>query len=335
MILVTGGTGLVGSHLLYQLVIQKENIIAIHRKSSDLSAVKKVFSYYTDNYEALFSSIRWIEADITNISSLAKAFKGVTRVYHSAALISFDSNDYRIMRKINIEGTANIVNLCITNQIQKLCFVSSIAAVGKSLPTKEITEHNEWDVVDNNYGYAISKYGAEIEIWRASQEGVDVVIVNPGIILGSGFWQSGSGKIFSNIYNGFKFYTEGITGFVGVDDLVTVMINLMKSNIKNERYILVSENESFKNVFFAIADGFNRKKPSIQVSKLQSGLVWRLGWILHKITRKKQLLTRQSANSAHNKYKFSNKKIIRALDFEFEPLKDTIQSACKNFLKDV
>ena len=335
MILVTGGTGLVGSHLLYQLVIQKENIIAIHRKSSDLSAVKKVFSYYTDNYEALFSSIRWIEADITNISSLAKAFKGVTRVYHSAALISFDSNDYRIMRKINIEGTANIVNLCITNQIQKLCFVSSIAAVGKSIPTKEITEHNEWDVLDNNYGYAISKYGAEIEIWRASQEGVDVVIVNPGIILGSGFWQSGSGKIFSNIYNGFKFYTEGITGFVGVDDLVTVMINLMKSNIKNERYILVSENESFKNVFFAIADGFNRKKPSIQVSKLQSGLVWRLGWILHKITRKKQLLTRQSANSAHNKYKFSNKKIIRALDFEFEPLKDTIQSACKNFLKDV
>ena len=335
MILVTGGTGLVGSHLLYQLVIQKENIIAIHRKSSDLSAVKKVFSYYTDNYEALFSSIRWIEADITNISSLAKAFKGVTRVYHSAALISFDSNDYRIMRKINIEGTANIVNLCITNQIQKLCFVSSIAAVGKSIPTKEITEHNEWDVLDNNYGYAISKYGAEIEIWRASQEGVDVVIVNPGIILGSGFWQSGSGKIFSNIYNGFKFYTEGSTGFVGVDDLVTVMINLMKSNIKNERYILVSENESFKNVFFAIADGFNRKKPSIQVSKLQSGLVWRLGWILHKITRKKQLLTRQSANSAHNKYKFSNKKIIRALDFEFEPLKDTIQSACKNFLKDV
>lgn len=335
MILVTGGTGLVGSHLLYQLVIQKENIIAIHRKSSDLSAVKKVFSYYTDNYEALFSSIRWIEADITNISSLAKAFKGVTRVYHSAALISFDSNDYRIMRKINIEGTANIVNLCITNQIQKLCFVSSIAAVGKSIPTKEITEHNEWDVLDNNYGYAISKYGAEIEIWRASQEGVDVVIVNPGIILGSGFWQSGSGKIFSNIYNGFKFYTEGITGFVGVADLVTVMINLMKSNIKNERYILVSENESFKNVFFAIADGFNRKKPSFQVSKLQSGLVWRLDWILHKITRKKQLLTRQSANSAHNKYKFSNKKIIRALDFEFEPLKDTIQSACKNFLKDV
>ena len=335
MILVTGGTGLVGSHLLYQLTVQKEDIIAIHRKSSNLSAVKKVFSHYTDNFEALFSSIRWIEADITNVSSLSKAFKGVTRVYHSAALISFDSNDYRIMRKINIEGTANIVNLCITNQIQKLCFVSSVAAVGKSLPTNDITEHNEWDVVDNNYGYAISKYGAEIEVWRASQEGVDVVIVYPGIILGSGFWQSGSGKIFYNIYNGFKFYTEGITGFVGVSDLVTVMINLMKSNIKNERYILVSENDSFKNVFFAIADGFNRKKPSFQVSKLQSGLVWRLGWILHKITRKKQLLTRQSANSAHNKYKFSNKKIIRALDFEFEPLKDTIQSTCKNFLKDV
>ncbi len=334
MILVTGGTGLVGSHLLYQLAIQKEEVIAIHRKSSDLSAVKKVFSYYTDNFEALYSSIRWLEADITNISSLTKAFKGVTRVYHSAALISFDSADYKIMRKINIDGTANIVNLCIANQIQKLCFVSSIAAVGKSLPTKEITEQNDWNVQDNNYGYAISKYGAEIEVWRASQEGIDVVIVNPGVILGSGFWHNGSGKMFSNIFNGFNFYTEGVTGFVGVTDVVTVMINLMKSKIKNERYILVSENDSFKNVFFAIADGLNRKKPSIQVSKWQSSLFWRLGWILHKTTGKKQLLTKQSANSVHNKYLFSNKKIIRALDFEFEPLKDTIRSTCMSYLKD-
>jgi len=335
MILVTGGTGLVGSHLLYQLALKNEDIIAIHRKASDLSTVKKVFSYYTDNFESLFSSIQWLEADINDIPSLTKAFVGVTRVYHSAALISFDPADYKKMRKINIEGTANIVNLCIFNKIQKLCFVSSVAAISKPLSDIEITENNDWNIEDSNYGYAITKYGAEIEVRRASQEGIDVVIVNPGVILGSGFWHSGSGKMFSNIYKGFKFYSEGITGFIGVNDVVTVMIYLMKSNIRNERYILVSENDSFKNVFFAIADGLDRVKPSIRVSKSLSELVWRFSWILNKITGKKQLLTKQSANSAHNKYLYSNKKIVNALDFEFEPLNVTIQSTCNNFLKDV
>jgi len=335
MILVTGGTGLVGSHLLYQLAIQKEDVIAIRRKSSNMSAVKKVFSYYTDNFETLYSSIQWLEADINDIPALTKAFEGVTHVYHSAALISFDSSDYKLMRKINIEGTANIVNLCILNKTEKLCFVSSVATVGKPLSDKEITENCDWYPEESNYGYAITKYGAEIEVWRASQEGIDVVIVNPGVIFGSGFWQSGSGEMFSKIYKGFKFYTEGITGFVGVTDVVTIIIKLMKSNIKNERYILVSENDSFKNVFFAIADGLDRVKPSIRVSKLLSGLAWRIGWVLHKITGKKQLITKQSANSAHNKYIFSNKKIKDTLNFEFEPLKDTIQYTCKNFLSDV
>jgi nucleoside-diphosphate-sugar epimerase len=334
MILVTGGTGLVGSHLLYKLAKQKEGVIAIRRKSSDMSTVKKVFSYYTDNYETLYSSIQWLEADINDVPSLTKAFEGVTHVYHSAALISFDSADYKLMRKVNIEGTANIVNLCILNKIEKLCFVSSVAAVGKPLSDEEITENCDWNAEESNYGYAITKYGAEIEVWRASQEGIDVVIVNPGVIFGSGFWHGGSGKMFSKIYHGFKFYTEGITGFIGVTDVVTVMIKLMKSNIKNERYILVSENDSFKSVFFAIADGFGSIKPSIQVSKLLSGLGWRIGWILHKITGKKQLITRQSANSAHNKYLYSNKKIKDTLNFEFEPLKDTIQYTCKNFLSD-
>ncbi len=262
MILVTGGTGLVGSHLLYQLALKNEDIIAIYRKTSNLSAVKKVFSYYTDNFESLFSTIQWIEADINDIPSLTTAFEGVSHVYHSAALISFDTADYKKMRKINIEGTANIVNLCIINKIQKLCFVSSIAAISKPLSDKEITENNDWNIEDSNYGYAITKYGAEIEVWRASQEGINVVIVNPGVILGSGFWQSGSGKMFSKIYKGFKFYTEGVTGFIGVADVVKVMINLMESNISNERYILVSENDSFKNVFFAIANGLDHKQLS-------------------------------------------------------------------------
>ncbi len=335
MILVTGGTGLVGSHLLYQLALQSESVVAIHRNSSDLNAVKNVFSYYTDDDEKLFSTIKWIEADITDIPSLKKAFEGVTYVYHAAAMISFNASDYKNMRKVNIEGTANVVNLCIENNIKKLCFVSSIAAIGKPLTDKEITEDNEWNVEQNNYGYAITKYGAEIEVWRASQEGVGVVIVNPGLILGPGFWQDGPGKLFTNMYNGFKFYTEGVTGFVGVTDVATIMINLMKSNIKNERYILVSENDSFKNVFFAIADRLSKKRPSIKATKLLSAIAWRVSWLVQKTIGSKSLITKQTAESSNNKYRYSNKKIIEVIGYKFEPLSDTITSTCKFYLKDL
>ncbi len=335
MILVTGGTGLVGSHLLLVLAKQSDKIVAIHRKNSNLDAVKNVFSYYSSDYEKLFQSISWIEADINDIPALSDAFKGITKVYHSAALISFSSSDYRKMRKINIEGTANIVNLCISNKVKKLCFVSSVAAVGKPLTGKDIDEENEWNVADNNYGYSITKYGAELEIWRAGQEGINVVIVNPGVILGSGYWKNGTGKLFDKSYLGFPFYTEGITGFVDVRDVATIMIQLMNSSIKNQRYILVSENESFKNIFFAIADAFNKKRPSIRVNKFISGIGWRVNWLFSKFSGKTPLITKQSANSSHNSYFFSNKKIKEALDYEFIPLENTIKTICKNYMKDL
>jgi len=335
MILVTGGTGLVGSHLLYRLVLQNKCVIAIHRKTSDLSQVRNVFSYFSNEADTLFKRIRWIEADITDITALKLAFKGVTHVYHSAALISFASADYTKMRKINIEGTANIVNLCISNMIKKLCFVSSVAAVGKPIKGNRITETNEWNIENSNYGYAITKYGAEIEVWRASQEGVPVIIVNPGVILGAGFWKSGSGELFSKIYNGFPFYTEGITGFISATDVVKIMIQLMQSTIKNERYILISENESFKTVFFAIADSFGKKRPSIKVSKLMSGLAWRLNRISSFVTRKRPLITKQTAKSLHTKSYYSNAKIKETLDVEFEPVTDTIKETCKNYIKNI
>jgi len=332
MILVTGGTGLVGSHLLFNLCQQKEKVVAIYRKNSDLNAVKRVFSFYADDFETLFDSINWIEAELTDVYSLTKAFEGITQVYHSAAMISFKASDYKKMRKINIGGTANIVNLCITNNIKKLCFVSSIAAVGKSSSDTEITENGEWNIEDNNYGYAITKYGAEIEVWRGAQEGLDVIIVNPAVILGPGYWENSTGKLFTNIYNGLNLYTEGITGFVGVTDVVSIMIQLMKSNIKNERYILVSKNDSFKNILFTIADGFGKKRPGLKITKPMSNLFWRLEWLLYKITNRTPLMTKHTAQAAHNTYFFSNNKILEAIGYEFEPIEDTIKLTCKHYM---
>ena len=148
-----------------------------------------------------------------------------------------------------------------------------------------------------------------MEVWRASQEGVDVVIVNPGVILGSGFWNSGSGKLFTQVYNGFKFYTEGVTGFVSVQDVVKPMILLMNSDVKNERFILISENKSFKEIFFLIADAFGKKRPSKKIKPWQTAIFWRIARLLSFITRKEPLLSKYSAKSAHSISEYSSEKV--------------------------
>jgi len=331
MILVTGGTGLVGSHLLYLLTQQNDTVKAIYRSEKSLEAVKKVFSYYTEEAGTLFSKIEWVLADITNICSLENAFESVTNVYHAAALVSFDPKEYRVMRQVNIDGTANVVNLCIDKKIQKLCFVSSIATLGEKTTSKEIDEDNEWSSEGNNSGYSITKHGAEMEVWRATQEGVDVVIVNPGVILGAGFWNTNTGKFFSQVDKGFRFYTKGVTGFIGVIDVVKIMLQLMNSNLKNERFVLVSENKSFKKVFSLIAESLEKKKPTIRVSKIITSLVWRVDFIISKITGKKSLLTKENAISLHTKTYYNSKKLQKQLGYTFQPINEVIKETSKYY----
>ena len=330
MILVTGGTGLVGSHLLYHLTLQNDAIRAIYRTKSSLENVKKVFSYYTSD-AALFDKIDWFEADITEVPLMIPAFEGVKQVYHCAALISFHPKDYIEMRKVNIHGTAVVVNLSIDAKVDKFCFVSSIAAVGESNNGGFITEESEWNKELDNSGYSITKFGAEMEVWRASQEGVDVVIVNPGVILGGGFWNAGSGKLFSQVYNGFKYYTEGITGFVSVQDVVKPMIQLMNSDVKNEHFILVAENKSFKEIFFLIADAFGKKRPSIKVKSWQTAIFWRVSWLFSKLTAKAPFLSKYSARSAHSISKYSSEKLEKKLKYKFEAIENTVQRICKRY----
>ncbi len=335
MILVTGGTGLVGSHLLAKLVRQNNKIRAIKRKTSDLNAIKLVFKKHFTNFEDQFKKIDWIDADIIDVPSLEKAYINVDVVYHCAAIVSFNEKDYLTMRKTNIEGTANMVNLAISNEIKKFCFVSSIATIEKNSNSNTlINETNEWNKESNNYGYAITKYGAEMEVWRGTQEGLDVIIVNPGVILGSSYWHSGPGELFTKVYHGFKFYTEGVTGFVGAKDVAKAMLLLMESDLKNERFILVSDNWSFKELFFKIADSFNKKRPSVKVGKTLSNIAWRLEAIKSFILKKPPLVTKHSANASLSVYKYDSSKIKRQIAFEFEPLEKTIQDTCKDFLID-
>ena len=329
MILVTGGTGLVGSHLLYHLTLKNDKIRAVYRTEKSLEKVKKVFSYYN---ATSFDSIEWFKADITNVPEMIPAFKDVKHVYHCAALISFNPKDYIEMRKVNIHGTAIMVNLSIDANVKKLCFVSSITAVGDSIKENLITEECEWNKETDNSGYSITKFGAEMEVWRASQEGVEVVIVNPGVILGSGFWNSGSGKLFTQVYSGFKYFTEGVTGFVSVQDVVKPMILLMDSEVKNERFILVSENKTYKEIFFTIAESFGKQRPSKKIKPWQTAIFWRFSWLISKITGKEPLLSKYSAKSAHTVSKYSSEKVQKELNYTFENIDKTIVRVCKKFI---
>jgi len=328
MILVTGGTGLVGSHLLYQLTVKNENIKAIYRTETSFVTVKKIFSYFTDDVDSHFSKIDWIQADITDLPSLTEAFKDVSIVYHAAALVSFDAKEYRKMRQINIEGTANIVNKCISNSVKKLCYVSSIAAIGNAINNEIVTEENEWNKESNNNGYAITKHGAEMEVWRGSQEGIDVIIVNPGVILGAGFWDLNTGQLFSKVAKGFSLYSDGVTGFVGVKDVAKAMIQLTQSSVKNEQFVLVAENNSFREIFTLIANQFGKKPPTIRVSKTLSNFLRRADAVVTFITRKKRLITTDSVKSLHGKTYYSSEKIIKKIGFNFKSTEEVIEEVC-------
>lgn len=337
MILVTGGTGLVGSHLLYKLTSNNQPVRAIFRRAHKLDAVKKVFAYYTDDVELLFNKIEWYESDINDVPALSEAFKGVTHVYHCAAFVTFEPDKYHQLRKINIEGTANIVNLCVANKVKKLCYVSSIAAIGNEIEAnKAITENTSWNAEEEHSVYAITKYGAEIEVWRGTQEGLDAVIVNPGVIIGPGYWRGGgSGSLITQIYKGFPYYTSGVTGYVDVDDVVEVMFQLMESDIKNESYIVISENLSFKEFQMKVANSLGVSVAQKEANELLLQFGWRLDWLRHKFLGKRRRLSKQMAKTALTKTFYDASKIKNALNFEFKPLDVAIESVGNFFLNDL
>lgn len=328
---------MVGSHLLYKLLKTSNKVRAIYRREHKLALVKKVFSYYSADDESLFEQIEWVEADITDIPALQRAFQDIDYVYHCAAFVSFEPDKYHVLRKINIEGTANVVNLCLSHQVKKLCYVSSIAAIGhQQNPQQLITEDTNWNQDADNSVYAITKYGAEIEVWRGTQEGIDAVIINPGIIIGPGFWNSGgSSSLIKKIYKGMPYYTHGVTAYVDVDDVVRAMVLLMQSPIKNERFIVISENLSFKEFQQQTALALGVKPASKEATPLILGLGWRLDWLNRLLTGKRRRLSRQMTRSARSITKYDASKIKNALDFKFKPMQVSIEDTCQLFLDDL
>ena len=289
MILVTGATGLVGSHLLLDLASKEEKVVALKRKTSDLSCVINVFSAHPE----LYNNIQWVEGDILDISSLHKAMKEIRKVYHCAGMVSFDPADSDLMMKININGTETVVNLCIDHKIEKLCYVSSVSAINRINEDEIIDENTAWKTSKENSHYAISKYEAEKIVWRGIAKGLKAVIVNPTIIIGPGNWKTGSTAMFQQIWRGLKFYTKGIAGFVDVRDVCEAMIRLMDSDIHSERFIVNGENLPYKTVFDWVADNLGKPKPSIQANVLMLNIAWRMAAVKNSLLSQNLLLQKK------------------------------------------
>jgi len=329
MIFVTGGTGLVGAHLLFDLVVAGKEVKALKRPTSNLQRVLKTFSYYTKNAQQLFDKIEWVDGDILDYFTLENVLTGVTEIYHCAAIISFETKERSKMISNNVEGTANLVNAAIENGVKKICHVSSISALGKLDNEELITEETNWINSKKVSGYSESKYFSEVEIWRGIEEGLDAVIVNPSIILGPAKWESGSAKMFKTIWDGMKFYTKGTTGFVDVKDVSRAMIQLMDERnfkkCKNQRYIINSENLSYQNVFNQIADELKKPRPTIFASNFVLGVVWRVATLLSWITGKPALITRDSAMNSNETINYDGSKIKRIIDFKYLPISQSIK----------
>lgn len=322
MVLVTGGTGLIGSHLIRQLVESGERVRAIFRPKSTRSLVKDIED-----------RVEWFEADITDVITLADAFKDITHVYHCAGTVSFNPSKKNEMFEVNVDGTSNIVNFCLSHNIKKLIHISSIAAMGRHGNNITINEEESWSKSKYDTQYALSKYLGEMEAWRGVVEGLDTVIVNPSIVLGTGNWSRDSSIIFKKVFNGLIIYPLGTTGFVDVEDVASVMIQLMKSEHINKRFVINSENWTYKKLFNSIAVEMNKRGPFIPANYILRELGWRVMVAINLIWKKGFVFSKESIRLTSMNFYYDNSKILKETGFHFKPLADTIKQTSANFLK--
>lgn len=325
--MVTGATGLLGSHLLLELILRGERVRALARPQSDLERVRELFEWYGPESGSAWSRIEWAYADLLDIPALEEALHGVRLVYHCAAFLSFDPSDTQTLLKANWEGTRNLVDLCLALGVPSFCHASSIATLGGLGPVR--TEDDAWDP-GRASGYATSKYLAEMEVWRGAQEGLGTVIVNPGVILGPGFCERGSGRFFGETAAGLRYCPPGGTGFVGVHDVVRAMLELTGKGIRNERYILVAENLSYCELIGQIASHLGVAPPRKTLSGWQLEVLWRLDWLRAALGKKRRKLSRSTARSLQRQRRYSNEK-IRELGFSFREIDPVIAEAARYY----
>jgi dihydroflavonol-4-reductase len=329
MNIVTGGTGLLGSHILFELSKNEAPIKAFYRNKDRCNSTLKLFLFYDPiNGQKLFDRIDWVQCDVLDIPQLEEEIVTNSTVYHCAALVSFHPKDFNQLLKTNKEGTSNIVNVCIDKKIKKLCYVSSTAAIGGE-DNKLITEETKWKNSPETSGYSISKYCAEREVWRGIEEGLNAVIINPCVILGPGNWNESSLTIFNTVKKGIRFYPPGANATVDARDVATSLIKLGNSDIQAERFLCIGSNQSFKELTDEIATQLNVTRPKKQVSKWMVNVARRILSFVAWITRSRSSITKETVNSLFGIKSYSAEKLHSVIDVKFHSLKEQVQNSIK------
>lgn len=324
MNLVTGATGLVGTAICLELLKAGRPVRALVRVGSDTSWLQKVFAFR--EAASLFEQIEWAEGDLLDLDSLDRAMEGCTHVFHTAAVVSFNPKDEGLMLKMNATGTENVVNAALAKGIHKICHISSTAALGRVKPGQHINEDSAWEQSKLNTPYAISKYAAEREVWRANEEGLPCVILNPSIILGPGNPERSSSAMLTRIAQGINYYPGGSNGFVGLQDVARAALHLTFSEISGERFVVNAENLTYRQVFEWMAASLGVKPATKPASKTMLHIARFFESLRQLFTGKRATLTRASVRNACNTVFYSSEKLL-ATGFAFTPVTDSIASA--------
>lgn len=320
IVLVTGASGFVGSHLVEYLSAKGERVRALYNNNPP-----------TDKLKAL-PGVTWQQCDLLDVYDVEEAMQGVSEIYHCAAIVSFKKSDKEQLLHFNVESTANVVNEALEQGVRRMVYVSSIASLGRSKEGQDITEEEQWEESRYNSVYAESKHLAELEVWRGQGEGLEAVVINPGIVLGEGNWEQGSASLVKMIYQEFPYYTAGTNAWVDVKDVARVMYTLMHSKLKGERYIVSAGNYSYKEVFTILAKAMGKKPPHKRAGKLASAIVWRLSVLKSLLTGKPSTLTKETARTAQRRAQYDNSKLLKALpDFEYTPFEVSLQRIGKAY----
>lgn len=322
-IFMTGATGFIGSYILRTLIASGyRNIVALKRATSKMDLVKPVVD-----------QVEWIEGDLLDTLMMYEVIKDVQVVVHAAAKVSFDRREDQKILKVNEEGTRNLVNASIEFGLEKFIHISSIAVFARRKDNQEIDENTGWDYQVPATDYAISKYKAEMEVWRAGAEGLPVAILNPSLVLGAGFWDSGSASLFKKVYDGLKFYPRGINGFVDVRDVATATLSLLEKSITSERFIISGENRSYQDLINLMAKGLNKDEPSIALNPFLRELALLRAWILRTVFRKNEVVSRGTLRNAQHAYFFDSSKSKETLGLQYRSLENTIEETCQLFME--
>ena len=332
MNLVTGATGIIGSHVLLSLLLQNKPVRACRQKGSDILKTKKLFHFYQPGHQQLWERVEWIELDVLDQFAIEDALEGVSHVYHCAGFVSFKKSDRKQLFRINEQGTRNVVNACLQKGNVALCHVSTIGTINNSDHRGELNESVFWKTSGKESDYALSKYNAEREVWRGMEEGMEAVIVNPGVVLSPVFWTQSSAQLFSQCYKGNRFYTSGSTAYVSAPDVATAMVRLMEEKKFGQRFILIENNYPFRQIFNHIQNKFGKPLPDISAGKTLLNAGRFFSWLFSLFSGKDPLLTKSLINAALNTQTYSGEKVKNELGLQFEPVEKVLDRICDYYL---